>query len=126
MPAELSVAQYLPKNGNVRHWALYLETPSESLVYQIGGVPNDYHYDHRENVHPHDSVRFSALVFVSEIESKDVEPVKILAFYPIITNVVTWSCQDWVLEALEALNDEEYLLSENYADVKERLLEDYQ
>lgn len=37
-----------------------------------------------------------------------------------MTDVFTWSCQDWVLEALEALHDEEYVDSSNF---KEKLLE---
>ena len=47
-------------------------------------------------------------MFVSEIDLKDVEAVKsILESHPIDTDVFTWSCQDSVLEALEALDDEE-------------------
>lgn len=94
MPAELSVAQYLPKEGNVRHWALYLETRSESIIYQIVGPVGAFEYGHCENVDPQNSARFIALVFVSEIDSKDIKAVKsILESHPIDTDVATWSCQ---------------------------------
>lgn len=65
-------------------------------------------------------------MFVSEIDSKDIKDVKnILESHPIDTDIATWSCQDWVLEALEALHDEEYIDASNYDDVKEKLLENY-
>jgi hypothetical protein len=86
----------------------------------------DFVYGHRENVSPQDSSRFIKLVFVSEIDSKDIAAVKsILESYPINTDVATWSCQDWVLEALEALHDDEYIDASTYYDVKADLLEDY-
>lgn len=77
MPAGFSVAQYIPKEGNLLHWALYLETRSESMIYKIVGSVGAFKYSHRENIDPQNSSRFIALVFVSEIDSKDIKAVKI-------------------------------------------------
>lgn len=126
MRAELSVAHYLPIDGNVRHWALYLKTPSEDLIYQVTGAATAFEYGDREGIVPQDSARFVELVLVSEIDSKAVEAVKeILATHPIDNGVATWSCQDWVLEAIEALHEEDLLEESVYEDVRDQLMEAY-
>lgn len=124
MTAGLSVAQYIPMAGNLLHWALYLETRSETMIYQIVGSVGAFKYKHRGNVYPQKSSRFIALVFVSEIDSKDIKAVKsILESHPINTDVATSrNCQDWILEALEALHDEEYIDVSNF---KERVFRNY-
>jgi hypothetical protein len=43
-------------------------------------------------------------------------------YHPIDTDVATWSCQDWVHEAL---HDEEYIDVSNYDDVRKKPLENY-
>ncbi|KAF8878312.1 hypothetical protein BD779DRAFT_1447786 [Infundibulicybe gibba] len=96
MSSKISVAQYLPVNGNARHWALYLETPLDGFIYQITGEPMAFKfaYGHRESVNPKSSTRFAEFVFVCEIDSNNVEEVKnMLEFSPIENDIATWGCR---------------------------------
>jgi hypothetical protein len=108
--------------GNVRHWALYLQTSSGSWIYQVTGEPTAFTYGHREGVDPANSSRFVESIFVSEIDRGDVDAVKkILKNFPVQNDVATWSCQDWVLEALEALKDEELVDESTFFSAQEEL-----
>jgi len=126
MPSELSVAQYLPESGNVRHWALYLEIPGGSRIYQIIGSPTAFTYGHRKNVDPQHSSRFVESIFVSEIHPSNIKDIKnILKTFPIQNDIATFSCQDWVLEALEALKDEDLLDESSFYSAQEELQAKY-
>ncbi|KAF8055451.1 hypothetical protein FPV67DRAFT_1542040 [Lyophyllum atratum] len=126
MPAELSVAKYRPVDGNVHHWALYLRTPYENLIYQVVGRPTEFRYGHREGVSPQASERFVDLVFVSEIDRNNVQEVKeILENFPISNDVGTWSCQDWVIEALQELSSQDLVDEAIFYDVQESLLDSF-
>lgn len=123
--ATLNVAMYRPAGGNVGHWALYLRifygNDIKHLIYQVNGEPKNFMRDVREGVEPDKSARYRKLVHVSDIDDKDTvnEVCKIISTQIVRNDVSTWSCQDFVLEALEKL-DEECLLDEyQYSEAKE-------
>lgn len=91
----------------------------------MNGEPKNFKRDVREGVEPDKSARYRKLVHVSDIDDKDTvnEVCKIISTQIVRNDVSTWSCQDFVLEALEKL-DEECLLDEyQYSEAKEILEE---
>jgi hypothetical protein len=76
---------------------------------------------------PQSSSRFSKEVFVSELDNQDTidEAREIIEDYSIVEDNPNWSCQDFVLEVLEELDDAVLLQEETYQTAKATLEDDY-
>ncbi|KAJ3515448.1 hypothetical protein NLJ89_g1754 [Agrocybe chaxingu] len=129
--ATLSVAICHAVLGSKAHWALYLSVKEgitrREVIYQATGPENQLHLEIRENLDPRSSERLNCLVHVSELISKeDVDQAEALIRQQEIKNNITrWTCQDWVLEVLEALDDEELLDEYEYAEARSELLDKF-
>lgn len=127
----LYVAEYRPKGGNVRHWALYLEVHDRGAVhrniYQVVGPAKDFEFSMVQDIAPAQSSRFIKNVHVSDFEDRAaIKSVReILSNQAIRNDIATWSCQDWVMEALETLDDEMLLDEYSYAEARAILGNDY-
>jgi hypothetical protein len=117
----LEVATYKPQNGNVSHWTLVLTDESEiTTLYEVIGAPTEFRRNTMHSKDPKSSSRFTGLVWVSHVDDI-VEAKRILEQQPIRNDIATWSCQDFVLEALEALSNELLIEDYDYQAARERL-----
>jgi len=72
---------------------------------------------------PRNSSRYVESVEVAEINSDDVADLdRIIRATPVQNDVQGWCCQDYVLEALETLNQEQIVEDEEYERARRRLL----
>jgi len=117
----LSVAVYQPEDGNLHHWALYLEP--HNYVYQVTGEPMDFTASVMADIIPSSSARFVESVGIAEIQPDDLAELdRIIRETPVQNDVQGWCCQDYVLEALELLNNEQIVDDEDYERARRRLL----
>jgi hypothetical protein len=127
----LYVAEYRPQGGNVRHWALYLEVHDGGSVhrniYQVVGPAKGFEHSMVPDVAPAQSGRFVKNIHVSDLDDRDtIQSVReILGNQAVRNDIATWSCQDWVMEALETLSEEQLLDEFSYADARATLDNDY-
>lgn len=113
---KLYVAFYkpLPGTGNYQHWALYLASPAD--------VPDENTVVHVLEAHPtfKASMKTGATIsaqafsprifldqtFLCEIQSCDVQQLRDIATEANVDNeTLDWTCQDYVVEILEALEE---------------------
>ncbi|EIW60646.1 uncharacterized protein TRAVEDRAFT_19274 [Trametes versicolor FP-101664 SS1] len=127
--AELSVAIYEESDKKLAHWAIHLRV--------VDGGDDDFHhfvYQANENaegrleldiseVDPANTIRLKRLVFVAMIDGEGTirEVKQTIAQQPIRHDIVTWNCQDYVLETLSTLHDKEYLQDYEYDEAKATL-----
>jgi hypothetical protein len=120
----LEVAIYLPRSGNVCHWTLALTEGSGSseitTLYEVVGQPTLFSRNTMCNTKPESTSRFERSVWVSDINDI-VAAKRILEHQPIHNDVATWGCQDFVLEALEALNEALVIEDYYYDEAKAKL-----
>jgi len=105
------------------HWAINLRAAGSDLIYQANGDEGKLDLDIRK-ANPKNSSRFRKEIKVSDIDD-EVEVKRILEGQPMNNDVASWNCQDWVMEALEALNDEMLLGDYQYNEAKDTLMELY-
>lgn len=95
-----------PLAGNYEHWALYLENQSEHTIYEVTGESPRF----KPNVisgKPTSTNRHRRTIFVYDINENDIPAFKkaISAVKP-QNSISHWNCQDYVIEALEKLEEE--------------------
>ena len=117
----LSVAIYRPEDGNLHHWALHLEP--HNWVYQVTGEPMDFSVSVTAAI-PTNSGRFVESIGVAEINPNDLNQLdQIIKNTPVQNDVQGWCCQDFVVEALELLNEEQIVDDEDYEGAMAQLRE---
>lgn len=113
---DLYVARY-QHDGNVKHWALYLE---DVVNFEVSGERMGFSYQFPENEGPESTRSHRGNTFVAEID--DVQAFKDIAAEVVIQNDVQgWNCQQWVLDALEKLNNSEIIGDYEYQEAKVKL-----
>jgi hypothetical protein len=103
--ANLYVAIYKPHEGNVLHWALWLEATNWSQIFEAEGEPGQYRLQERKNTRPDASSRHKRDVFVTQIDdvagftqnARDCTPKK---------DSAAWDCQEYVMEVQLSANQE--------------------
>ncbi|KAI5788989.1 hypothetical protein EDC01DRAFT_658434 [Geopyxis carbonaria] len=130
--ATLYVAIYRPSiatgGGNVHHWGFYLQHADKtSYIYEIVGTATKFVPNELNNVDPEATGRFKENVFVADIDSAgDIPDVKrVLKGVRIKNDVTHWMCHDWVLEVIEALEEDELVNEWDAAEAKRELEERY-
>jgi len=117
----LSVALYRPRWGNLRHWALYLDTGN--YVYEVTGEAMNFTAEVKSGIIPNSSGSWIESISVAEIQPADMAELhKIITETPVQNDVQGWCCQDYVMEALEGLNNEQIVDDEDFEKVKGRLM----
>lgn len=120
---KLYVAFYRPRYGNYQHWALYLQTDTDKLIFEVTGS----HPNFKRNVvkaDPRNSQSFIKITFMDTISSGDIATVQNVARTTKIDNeTVEWDCQEYVLDMLETLKKECVLNEDDeiYKDSKREL-----
>lgn len=102
----LAVAIHRPRYGNFQHWALHLHTATSSTIYEVDGE-----HPHFQKVtsagHPRDSETFIHSIFVSEVGEPDIATIDAIVDAARVDNeTLEWDCQEYVLEILEACEEE--------------------
>ncbi|OJT14176.1 hypothetical protein TRAPUB_9287 [Trametes pubescens] len=127
--AELSVAIYVKSSKKLAHWAIHLRVidgssdDAQHFVYQANeNAEGKLELDISE-VDPAKSIRLKRLVHVAVIDGeRTIREVKdLIAQQPIQHDVVTWNCQDYVMETLSTLHDSHCLDDYEYEEAKATL-----
>ncbi|KAL4783780.1 hypothetical protein BJX76DRAFT_357684 [Aspergillus varians] len=119
----LSVAIYRPRYGNFQHWAVYLHTDYEDLIYEVDGEHPSF-TKATTTGKPTDNESLIESLFVGDIGVPDIATVKQIVDEARVDNeTLQWDCQEYVLEILEACEREAVLEEQDldYAEVKEIL-----
>ena len=120
----LSVALYRPRWGNLRHWALYLDT--DNYVYEVTGEAMHFTAEAKSGIIPNSSGSYLESIHVAEIQPADMAELhKIITETPVQNDVQGWCCQDYVMEALEGLNKEQIVDDEDFEKAKRRLMKKF-
>ena len=120
----LSVALYRPKWGNLRHWALYLDT--DNWIYEVTGEPMHFTAEAKDGVIPTKSGSWVESIHVAKIQPVDMAELhRIITETPVQNDVQGWCCQDYVMEALESLNAEQIVDDEDFEKVKKLLMKKF-
>jgi len=97
----LYVVFYRPRYGNYQHWALYLQTDADNLIFEV----TDSHPNFKRNVvkaDPRNSQSFVSMMFLDTVNSSDIATMQKVAKTTEIDNeTVEWDCQEYVLDMLE-------------------------
>ena len=118
----LSVAIYQPHWGSLHHWALSLKCPDCTYIYQVVGEAMNFTAEVCDTAVPEDSARFVESIKVAKINDGDVVALhNTIISTPVQNDVVEWCCQDYVIEALKLLNEEQIVDDEDYKPAKRRL-----
>jgi hypothetical protein len=121
---QLSVEIYAPRanEGNVPHWSLFVENANDGrgIIRDVIGEPLGFRFRAADNILPESSGQHTRSIPVAEIDDVDYFDQTVRAT-AIQNDVQGWSCQDWILEALEDLNVNEILGDYEYNEAKERL-----
>lgn len=113
--------------GNYQHWALYIDDAEEPLVIEVVGEhPNFEPSTSKFRAEDFPGRSFLMRHYLGAISKNDIPGICEIASTVAVDNeTVQWDCQDYVLEILDAL-EEEYFLDrdeEEYRDAREILNE---
>lgn len=117
----LSVAIY--PNPGIKHWSLYIETPddSEKTIIHLLGARQNYFLNVRTPSDARRSVSLEKLVELCRVDASKVEAIKNAAYQlPIRNAVADYSCQDFVIELLNGLEEDGIIDSSSEDYVKSR------
>lgn len=131
--ATLSVVQHKAIGGGCGHWAFHLlvkdgDKKTDYILQIVNKDSPSFRYEELEGVDPQASSKFiRPLLVIDSINGQEnINSVKAIIAKQEIKEVAQWSCQDWVLEALESLNLEQELDDFTYGELKDTLEDDYQ
>ncbi|MCJ1339736.1 hypothetical protein MMC09_005026 [Bachmanniomyces sp. S44760] len=124
--ASLYVALYDPRyqGGDISHWALHLDLHGYGhVLYEVIGGPGEFRLAQRTSA-PDRSTQLRESVFVADIDGTD----NIAHYYQIVANtnaiqndIALWNCQQWVMDILETLQEEDIIDDYRYHNSKEEL-----
>ena len=116
MPA-LYVALFQPEEGNVKHWALWLEHIG---IYQVVGTSMEFELNIRPHLHPEDIDGHLQSIYVADVD--DIAGfTQIFQNTEVSNDVVMWNCQVFVLDVLEALTADGIIDDYEYQEAKTEL-----
>ncbi|KAK6535275.1 hypothetical protein TWF694_001743 [Orbilia ellipsospora] len=117
----LFIAIYSTQEGNYKHWALYFQTESDDYIFEVIGQQPDAGYERNVTRQPPEAnPMFKKKYLVAEIDRGDVKDVidYLENRSEIHSEITDWCCQDFCLESLETLREDELISQddENYED----------
>jgi hypothetical protein len=120
---KLYVVFYRPRYGNYQHWALYLQTDTENVIFEVtGSHPNFKKNEVRAN--PQNSNSYRGKLYVGVISDTDIPTVRQCVREVKVDNTtVEWDCQEYVIDILDKL-EEALILEEDdeeYKDARKEL-----
>jgi hypothetical protein len=121
----VEVILYKAPEQEFRHWALHFDGPGKKhTVYQVNGAQGSFAFQKKELKNdPNKSKKFHDSVAVSDALD-DVKAAEKVMEGVVVDNVTShWNCQDWVMDALESLKDEDLIPEHDYDQAVEALKE---
>lgn len=104
--------------GNFDHWALWLDGPSVSKLFQVAGDYGEMESQVLDE-DPRDNSRLYQCITVGEINPDDQTAMEArIKTVPAQNDVALWDCQDYVLDILDALEDQGYVGGEEYTHLR--------
>jgi hypothetical protein len=104
----LSVAHYgHPLLKGAKHWSFLLhQSDRHAIMYQITGSTNTYEFKEPEQVDILDEQSYMGRVTVGSVDTAKQQCFdKVLRNIPVTRGNLQWNCQNWIVEALKALQD---------------------
>jgi hypothetical protein len=106
-----------------RHFWGAVRTLTLATVYEVVGEPTSYCRNTLHDTRPESTKRFVRLIHVCEFDGAvaTADAKQKLENQEIHNDVAHWSFQDFVLEALEGLHDEDLIQDTDYYEAKDEL-----
>ncbi|KAJ5383819.1 hypothetical protein N7517_001730 [Penicillium concentricum] len=95
-------------NPGIMHWSLYLEADNDDdkTIIHVLGARQKYFPNIRTPSDARNSSSLIELLYLCQIDASKIEIIKNIAYdTPIHNEMADWSCQDYVLDILERLED---------------------
>jgi len=105
----VSVAQYgHPLLKGAKHWSLLLLKPGGyAVAYQLSGSTDTYAFKDPEEIQIRKSQTYMGRVDIGNVDATKLGRVdKVLRSVPITRGNLQWNCQNWVIQALYALQND--------------------
>jgi hypothetical protein len=116
--ARLFVAVYGDGQQDDQHWALYIEnvTLVQAMSLRRWSV-------NVRNSDPRDSGSYRDMIYLTDVRTRDVQDIEEIAHGLRLNRFSGWNCQDFVMDLLEALEDEDIIdpNDNEYQQQKDRL-----
>ncbi|KAL4879326.1 hypothetical protein BJY04DRAFT_193744 [Aspergillus karnatakaensis] len=109
MPTTIPLAVALTENLGILHWGLFIDTAdaTEKTVVQIIGARQKYFPQIRTPSDARSESALGDLIDLCEIDAAHTETIKNLAYIvPIRNHIADYSCQYFVLDLLDRLEEE--------------------
>ncbi|KAE8342430.1 hypothetical protein BDV24DRAFT_162320 [Aspergillus arachidicola] len=109
--------------GVFKHWAIFIDEPHEpdKIMLQARGSDGRFRYE-PENGDARCLSDLDELVFLFNVKSTETSTLKAVASdIPVRSDIHGWNCQDWVLDFLDKL-EEENIIDEANDGYRERKL----
>ncbi|KAI9678289.1 MAG: hypothetical protein M1817_006234 [Caeruleum heppii] len=108
--AALSVVFFRPRYGNFQHWALHLQTTDDfdhhHITCQVDGSHGTFQA-RTDDSRPQDDPTYLGRVKLTTINARDIPQFRQVVGDAVVDNeTVEWDCQDYILEILDALEEE--------------------
>lgn len=99
------IAVFKPESGNYYHWAMFTQSTPPKMLEVAGSHP-DFERSVIEQT-PEDTDRHLRSILVGEVNDCDMnEFYKIMNGVNVDNETTEWNCQDYEIEALDALAEE--------------------
>lgn len=105
----LYIAIYRARHGNYKHWALYLDDGNDSTIFQVNGQHPTFQKSSTKST-PTRSSSHLTNILVASVRKADVPEVgNAFEDTNVDNDTVEWTCQDFVLEILDKLREDEVI-----------------
>ncbi|KKY25340.1 hypothetical protein UCRPC4_g01864 [Phaeomoniella chlamydospora] len=117
----LAIYNPRPGEGNVLHWALFLDCRSTNTwIVEVAGGPRQWRRSILTGTRPSRTASHRRNEYLADID--DVDSFLSEVHQTTINNsVVLWNCQQYVMDILDRLNNEDLIDDYQYADIRDRL-----
>ncbi|OJD12982.1 hypothetical protein AJ78_06497 [Emergomyces pasteurianus Ep9510] len=126
MPSTIPLSVAIYDNPGIKHWSLFIEGDSlnEKTLIHLLGARSNYFFNIRTSSDAKNSKSLVEMIFLCHINASEIESIKNTAEKMTIRNdSADYSCQDFILELLNTLEEEAIIDPTNadYADSKQIL-----
>lgn len=112
----MSVA-ILDDGGVFKHWGIFIEKPKaeESVLLQVMGSDGRFRYEPETKDVRNSSTRtLEELVYLCDVDVAEISSIETVASKVTVHSEIRgWNCQDYVLDLLDALENEEIVDKED-------------
>lgn len=104
---ELYVALFRRRYGDYQHWGLYIDNDPENLVFEVTGEHPSFECHIETCPLPGANGRLLPLAVCRCLSNNNIDTVnRVAATVMVYNETVEWDCQEYVLDMLDALEEE--------------------